>query len=239
MPVHVGERPSGAVRGTAEPCGDHARLQQPSTHVAQGLPWHSPLAGLSGLAAPHLSQPGIFGLVGVVVQADAEVAGLHLVALAAQHVGTAAALPHLCHTPAARAPLGTWAAQGTPELPQPCSPSATHWLSQAPPTSQSQARQPGRSWFRAQCSGWGETRRQGLSAGAAARGPSPPALTRHWLQLRPVTRRLQKQSPLTGLHGVPSDTVPRESHWQPARESGVEGTCMAACPGPPAPLPCA
>lgn len=36
--------------------------------------------------------------------------------------------------------------------------------------------------------------------------------TRHWSQLRPVTRRLQKQSPLTGSHWELPDTVPRWSH---------------------------
>lgn len=39
-------------------------------------------------------------------------------------------------------------------------------------------------------------------------------LTRHWSQLRPVTRRLQKQSPLTGSHWELPDTVPRLSQRQ-------------------------
>lgn len=39
-------------------------------------------------------------------------------------------------------------------------------------------------------------------------------LTKHWSQLRPVTRRLQKQSPLTGSHCKLPDTVPRWSHRQ-------------------------
>ncbi len=37
-------------------------------------------------------------------------------------------------------------------------------------------------------------------------------LTRHWLQLCPVTRRLQKQSPLTGSQWELPDTVPLGSH---------------------------
>lgn len=39
-------------------------------------------------------------------------------------------------------------------------------------------------------------------------------LTKHWSQLRPVTRRLQKQSPLTGSHWELPDTVPLWSHRQ-------------------------
>lgn len=42
-------------------------------------------------------------------------------------------------------------------------------------------------------------------------------LTRHWSQLRPVTRRLQKQSPLTGSHWELPDTVPR---WSQRQASG-------------------
>lgn len=45
-------------------------------------------------------------------------------------------------------------------------------------------------------------------------------LTRHWSQLRPVTRRLQKQSPLTGSHWELPDTVPR---WSQRQAGGMEG----------------
>jgi hypothetical protein len=46
------------------------------------------------------------------------------------------------------------------------------------------------------------------------RGRLSWSLTRHRSQLRPVTSRLQKQSPLTGSHFGLSDTVPLGSHWQ-------------------------
>lgn len=115
----------------------------------------------------------------------------------------------------------------------------THRLSRAPPTSQSQGRQPGRSWLRAQCSGCGERGHQGAaSRGATALSAAPSpwhgperlaqllarslALTRHWSQLRPVTSRLQRQSPLMGSHRPPSATVPRGSHRHPAQ--GPRGT---------------
>lgn len=47
-------------------------------------------------------------------------------------------------------------------------------------------------------------------------------LTRHWSQLRPVTRRLQKQSPLTGSHWELPDTVPRWSQRQAGGGGGTE-----------------
>lgn len=59
--------------------------------------------------------------------------------------------------------------------------------------------------------GWGEKDGEGEHFPFK---PENKSLTKHWSQLRPVTRRLQKQSPLTGSHWEPPDTVPRWSHRQ-------------------------
>lgn len=69
--------------------------------------------------------------------------------------------------------------------------------------------------------------------------PSTSPLTKHWLQLRPVTSRLQRHSPLTGSHWLPSATVPRGSHWHPAqRASGVrQGQATRPTPAGAAPVP--
>lgn len=50
-------------------------------------------------SVPHLVQPGILGLVGVVVQVDAVEAGLHLLTLPSHYVAAALALPRLRSTP--------------------------------------------------------------------------------------------------------------------------------------------
>lgn len=207
-------------------------------------------------------QPSILSLVGVMVQVDAVEAGLHLAALPSHHVAAAPALPRLHGTP------GTPAAPSAPMLPRmplaPCAPMKTHRLSRAPPTSQSQGRQPGRSWLSPQCSGWrGQGCQGALGCGAVApstvhgpqapcmapstmhgpkhcvRAPSTPPLTRHWLQLRPVTSRLQRHSPLMGSHRVPSATVPRGSHWHPTwRASGVwQGRASCLTPAGATPVP--
>lgn len=152
------------------------------------------------------------------------------------------------------------------DTPRTLSRDKTHRLSRAPPTSQSQGRQPWRSWLRAQCSGCGERGRQGAAgrgATALSTVPSPwhgpehrawplaqlrapctaPAtapLTRHWSQLRPVTSRLQRQSPLMGSHRPPSATVPRGSHRHPAQgpRGTPQGRATRSTPAgaPPVPL---
>lgn len=177
---------------------------------------------------PYLMQPSILSLIGIMVQVDAVEAGLHLTALSSHHVAAALALPCLHGTP------GSPAALSAPMLAEtalaPCVPAMTHRLLRAPPTSQSQGRQPRRSWLSPQCSG---CRGRGCQAAvlrsrapcmapSTRHRPGRAPLTRHWLHLRPVTSRLQKHSPLIGSQGLPSATVPRGSHWHPARRtSGV------------------
>lgn len=67
---------------------------------------------------------------------------------------------------------------------------------------------------------------------APCMGPGTAPLTRHWLQLRPVTSRLQKHLPLTGSHRLPSGTVPRGSHWHPAWKARGVQRGRATCPTP-------
>ena len=100
---------------------------------------------------PYLMQPSILSLVGVMVQVDAVETGLHLAALSSHHVATALALPRLHGAPGTPAAPSAPMPAGMPLAP--CVPVETHRLSRAPPTSQSQGRQPGRSWLSPQCSG--------------------------------------------------------------------------------------
>lgn len=60
-------------------------------------------------------------------------------------------------------------------------------------------------------------------------GHGTAPLTGHLLQLRPVTIRLQKHSPLTGSHRLPSATVPRGSHWHPAWRASSFQQCQTTC----------
>lgn len=52
-------------------------------------------------------------------------------------------------------------------------------------------------------------------------------LTKHWSQLRPVTSRLQKQSPLTGSHCELPDTVPLRSQRQAGGLESVRETWVS------------
>lgn len=201
--------------------------------------------------APHLMQPSILSLIGVMVQVDAVEAGLHLAALSSHHMAAARALPRLHGAPGIPAAPSAPVLAGMPLTPR--IPAKTHRLLRAPPTSQSQGRQPGRSWLSPQCSGYRGQGCQGVPGCGATvpstvHGPRAPCtgpgtapgtapLTRHWSQLRPVTSRLQKHSPLTGSHRLPSATVPRGSHWHPAQRASSVRRSRATCPTPAGDVP--
>lgn len=101
--------------------------------------------------APYLMQPSILSFVGVMVQVDAVETRLHLATLPSHHMAAALALPRLHNAPGTPVAPSALMLAGMPLAP--CIPAKTHMLSRAPPTSQSQGRQPGRSWLSPQCSG--------------------------------------------------------------------------------------